>query len=96
MADTQHGQISLNMKDVSDWLKILMLLGALITGYVRLSAKVDNHTDQLTEVRTQIDSMRGENRQRNYDLQKKVGAIQMYLCSKDNTHCNADLEPAAP
>ena len=98
MADTGtgSGQISLNFKDVSDWIKIILLLATLITGYVRLSDQVAGHTAQIEQVQVQVVKMRNENRVRNTDMQKKVGAIEMYLCSKDSAHCAPDPPPVDP
>jgi hypothetical protein len=87
------GQLSVNMKDVSDWIKILLLLGGILAGYIRLSDQVADHTGRLEDVQSQIRQMRGENEQRNTDLQRKVGSIQMYICSKDSTHCTPDDSP---
>jgi hypothetical protein len=90
---SQAHQLSVNMKDVSDWIKIIILLGGLITGYVRLSAKVDDHTTRIGDVQDQLGQMRDENKQRNLHMEKEVGKIEMYICSKDNTHCIPD-DPA--
>lgn len=81
------GQLSLNMKDVSDWLKIIALLAAIIIGYTKLSDQVSGHTDQISQVNQKLDMMKTDNEQRNRDLQRKVGAIEFYLCSKDSRHC---------
>ena len=86
----QVGQLSINMKDVSDWAKVIVLLGSLIAGYVHLSDQVADHTNKLSDIQTQVGTMRNENKTRNYDMQRKVGAISMYLCSKDPSHCTPD------
>jgi hypothetical protein len=80
----------MKLKDVSDWIKILVLLATMVAGYVSLRDQVNEHTNQLEQVKDQIGEMRKENQTRNYDMQRKVGAIQMYLCSKDSTHCTPD------
>jgi hypothetical protein len=97
VADTESGQISLNFKDVSDWVKVIVLLAGVITGYVRISDQVAAHTAQIANVQDQVVKMRNENRTRNDDMQHKVGAIEMYLCSKDSAHCKLyDPPPADP
>lgn len=86
------GQLSLNAKDISDWLKIILLLAALVTAYVRLSDQVSGHSQQINEVNQKLDLMKSDNEQRNDDLQKKIGGIEFYLCSKDSKHCGTDRQ----
>jgi hypothetical protein len=88
-----NGQISLNMKDLSDWLKIIALLIGLVMAYSKLSYQVAGHTQQIENVTQQIGEMRKENEDRNESLQRKIGAIEFYLCSKDSTHCGQKEEP---
>ena len=78
----------LRIKDISDWLKVAAVIGTMIVGYVRLSDQVAGHTNQIADVQQQIIKMRDENRARAIDTQRKLGAIQMYLCSKDSTRCD--------
>jgi hypothetical protein len=80
----------LRFKDISDWVKIAVLLAGIIIGYVKLSDQVSGHTGQIQEVNQKLDTMKSDNETRNRRMQQEVGAIKMYLCSKDNQHCSAD------
>ena len=98
MADTNGGngagkQISLNMKDISDWVKIIILGIGLVTAYNKLSYQVQGHTQQIENVNQQIGEMRKENETRSKSLQREIGAIEFYLCSRDSTHCGEDQTP---
>lgn len=83
----------LRAKDVSDWIKIFILLAGMGAGYASLRAQVQGHTEQIEGVKRSIGEMRDENETRSRDLNKKIGAITMYLCSKDSTRCSAENLP---
>jgi len=68
----------------------------MIFGYARISEQVGQHTNQLAHVESEIGKMREENRTRDMDMQYKIGAIQMYLCSKDSAHCDPETLAAKP
>jgi len=79
---------ALRLKDISDWLKIVAVVVTMALGYARISEQVAQHTSQLSDVRSELSKMREENRTRDMDMQYKIGSIQLYLCSKDTSHCD--------
>ena len=75
---------------LNEWLKIIVFLVSLGMFYAKITDQLSAHTSQIGEISNDIKEMRGENKRRNIDVQKKLGSIDMYLCSKDSTHCSAN------
>lgn len=78
----------LRLKDISDWLKIIGLAVLGVLGYANLTNTVKEHTQQLNDVKTQLDKEESDRKEDNIRMYRKLGAIEFYLCSKDSNHCD--------
>ena len=84
--DSNRANRGLQLKDISDWLKIIVIIVGAIVGYIKLSDKVDAHTSQLEQVKFEISRLREESQSRADNENKTIGRIEMYLSSKDKDY----------
>ncbi|MFZ0736809.1 MAG: hypothetical protein WAM96_06920 [Candidatus Acidiferrales bacterium] len=79
-------QMNLNTKDMLDWLKIIIVLGAGLMGWQSIKDQVGVHTVELQGIHQELASQRVDRETRDAALEKNIGSIQMYLASKDRTY----------